>query len=197
MSVHIEIWEGGPSARITEMVNAHKRGLDCRVLRVSCVRWHCDPLKLKPEQQLAARYSTEMMAHISEIQRLSSHVAFAFDDIREGLISLVNLARSKGAGDSYLSVTDETIKAIRAPRVALTAGVEGKWSASADESGISMLDLVDVNQWREITHRQTAARAYEIAAKVWPRVQAAPTLRAAAEVLRQAGARLHGYCGMD
>lgn len=197
MSVHIQIWEGGPSARITDMVNAHRRGKECRVLRVSCVRWHCDPSKLNQEQQIAARYSTEMMAHVSELQRLSSHITFAFDDIREGLISLVNLARSKGASDSYLSVQEETIKAIKAPRVVLTAGVDRKWSAHADESGISMSDLVDVNMWAEITHGQTGARAYEIAARVWPDVQKAATLREAAEVLRKAGARLHGYCRMD
>ena len=75
----------------------------------------------------------------------------------------------------------------------------GVWSGEADEDGITMCDLKDrYNGWTEITPSgQSKARAYELAAKVWPHVQAAGTLADARDILRNAGCSLHGYCSMD
>lgn len=188
--LHIQTWSGSRTARITEMTNAGKRGKTCRVLRFSGVPF--DDCYATTKEQRDAVQITRDIGY--EIEHLSDTADF--DTVRALLLrKLVTFT----APDlpSMVQIYDEEIKGIDAPRETLTAGVPGKWSAGADEHGISLAQLDDVNQWREITSRQTHFAAYEIARKVWDRVLQAATLRDAAEILRGAGAKLHGYCGMD
>jgi hypothetical protein len=120
-----------------------------------------------------------------------------FGMVHDRVVDLVEAARSRGVPEGYLSVHDEEIRAIDAPKPLLTAGVVGVWSGAADERGIRLQALNDINQWTEITFNQTEAKAYAIAARVWPQVQKAATLSEARRILSDAGARLHGWCAMD
>jgi hypothetical protein len=103
------------------------------------------------------------------------------------------LAQSCGSCQS----AELTVRGVDAPKEPLQAGVEGKWSAGADESGVSLSQLDDVNEWREITHGQMPARAYELARKVWDRVKAARTRIEASDIPTAASCKLHGYCGLN
>ena len=120
-----------------------------------------------------------------------------FDEVRAKLIEIGIPVIEPCAERRLVQMYDEEIKGIDAPRPKLSAGIDGVWGAGADEKGISMEDYRDVNMWREITHNQTGPKAYDIAKKVWPEVEKAKTVYEAARILRDAGARLHGYCGMD
>lgn len=187
MSIHIQTWSGSSSARITDMTDAGKRGKMCHVLR-----FQGDPCTSRHDS--ASRIATfDIMRRIEALTPKDT-----YEYAQDVLTTLIEDARAAGVADWAVNVYHETIKAIRAPRPVLTAGVDGKWSASANEDGISMRQLDDINEWSEITpHDQSKVRAYELAAKVWPRVQAALSLRAAADILRDAGCKLHGYCAMD
>ena len=191
MGIHVQVWTGSRSARVTDMENAGKRGKLCRMLRFSGSGLAYSD-KLDDASKEAINYTNSILYYLEH-----EVGGIGYDEVRTKVLAFVAEARAKGVQEWALGVHDEEIKGIAAPREVLTAGVEGKWSASADEGGISMRQLDDPNEWSEITHRQTYARAYEIARKVWPDVQKAKTLRDAAEVLRGAGARLHGYCAMD
>lgn len=88
---------------------------------------------------------------------------------------------------------------VDAPVEKLTHCVEGVFGATADENGVSLSAHNDPwNEWREITSSsQSRTQAYRLAAKVWDRVKECLTLSEAAEVLRAAGCKLHGYCAID
>lgn len=192
MAIHIQTWTGTNSARITDMTDAGRRGCRCRVLRFQGAPWYAGPCET-PEQVAAREWTGRIMAEIVFLRGEPAN----FDRTAHAIRELMEAARAAGALSCYLSLSDESIRAIDAPRVPLTAGVAGHWSAGADETGISLRQLDDVNEWSEITHDQSPARAYAIAAKVWARVQSAATLREASAILCAAGARLHGYCAMD
>lgn len=92
---------------------------------------------------------------------------------------------------AYVNGTD-------APVPTLTAGVEGVWSAMADENGIAVNDLTDKhNEPAAITHRQKSSAAYKAARKCWGEVEKCATFHQACEVLRRNGAKLHSYCRVD
>jgi hypothetical protein len=191
--VHVRTWSGQDSARVTDMTHAGKAGKRCAVLRLSGAPWHEWAVKDNPVMLDAVQTSREMCRWLEEAEK--GGIPFAM--IRDRLMEMLDAARDRRVPESYLALHDEEIRAIDAPKPLLTAGVEGEWSASADEDGIHIRDLVSVNEWTEITHDQTNARAYAIAKSVWPQVQTAKTRHEASAILRAAGARLHGYCGMD
>lgn len=193
MTIHVRTWPGSGSFRITDMTGAGKRGRKCRVLRFSGTCADAWVAKGDALAEVAAKASREALDLAG---RLDGETPF--DDARAAVLGIISRARAAGVSEYLVAVYDEDIRAIDAPRPKLTASVEGVWSASAEEEGIPMEDLADRwNEWREITFGQTAARAYAIAARVWEKVQAAATLHEARGILLAAGAKLHGYCGMD
>ena len=200
--IHVKVWSGSRSARITNMDNAGKRGQFCNVLRISGTPWSPNGNGLAPEDRQALDWSQRVFDACYALAPSADHggilVEADYWAVRKIVCDLVQEARAAGVPEWACAVYDETCKGIHAPRTPLSAGVPGKWSGHADETGISLLALDDINEWAEITpHDQAKARAYEIAAKVWPKVQAAKTLSQAADILRTAGAKLHGYCRMD
>lgn len=199
--VHVKVWSGSRTARIIDMTNAGKIGKRCSTLRISGASWSASPFET--EDQKAARQASESL--IAQLEGLGEHVSnggqvldYDFEMLTGAVLHRVNAAHAAGSPESYLNAFGESIKGIHAPRRPLTAGVEGKWSAIADESGISMRQLDDVNEWSQITrHGQTGPQAYKLAAKVWDRVKQCSRMGEAAEILRAAGCKLHGYCAMD
>jgi hypothetical protein len=190
--IHVQIWDGSRSARLTDMTNAGKRGKTCRIYRFSGACWGYGS-NLNDLQRRAYDVTNHILHYLKAVVATES-----YDTVRDQVSFMVDEARHDGIPEGYVAGYDEEIKAIKAPRQVPTAGVAGVWGGHADEDGISLEDLKDPNMWREITHHdQSRVRAYEIAAKVWPQVQQAKTLHDAADILRAAGARLHGYCGMD
>ena len=190
MGIHINVWDGSRSARITDMTNAGKIGKVCRVLRFNGY-----PCGYGVPGGSEAAYNVTNQA-IGEIKELAP--SDTFEHAADLLAKLTADARAAGVSEGWFGVYEDTIKGIKAPREVLTAGVEGQWSASADVSGVSLMKLDDVNEWREITpSSQTGPRAYALAAKVWPAVRQAQTMRQASDILSAAGVKLHGYCGMD
>jgi hypothetical protein len=195
MAIHIQVWSGSCTARITDLRHAYRRGKTCRVLRVSGVPW--DPWSVNGDKvkEAAVSYTRYQMANFGEG---GFHPDGDFDVARAAVLNVIDQARKEGVPEGYLACFDETIRGIDAPREKLVAGVPGKWSGSADETGVCLLALDDVNEWAEVTHpSQTDSRAYDLARKVWHRVQQAATLHEAADLLREAGCRLHGYCRLD
>lgn len=189
--LYVRIWSGSASCWVCDMTDAGKRGRKCRVLRITGSPSSYGYLN-DPTAASAAQWTQEAL-YCAE--RLSTETSF--DDARGQLQAIVANAHAAGVPVGHLQAYDEEIRAVDAPKPSLTAGVEGKWSAGADERGIRLHALDDVNEWTESTHGQAESRAYAIAAKVWPQVEQALTLYEAATILRQAGARLHGYCGLD
>ena len=186
--VHLRTWTDSGTFTLTDMTNAGKRGKVCRTLRFSgghaC--WS------DGVGNLAAHHSLQIISMVEEAVATET-----FDTIRERVRDMVATARSEGVPADYLTSYDEKVRGIDAPRLTLTAGVDGVWSASADDDGVSLADLNDVNEWRECTHGQAETRAYDLARKVWGQVQAATTRHEASRILREAGCKLHGYCGLD
>jgi hypothetical protein len=192
MAIHVHVWKGSGSARVTDMSEAGRRGRKGRVLRVSGDgRDGCDA-RGNPVAVAAVEATRQILAFLERCDR-----GVSFAEACGTVEGLVALARGAGVPEGLLMTYREEIRAIDAPRPLLTAGVEGKWSAGADEDGIHLADLADVNEWREITFGQTKARAYDIARKVWDRVCQAKTLHEASRILTDVGAKLHGYCGLD
>lgn len=186
-NLHIQVWIGSQSARITEMKNAGMRGKTCRVLRIQG-----DPARWATTQsdkfREAAFVSTQIFSYIDKLTGDERFDGVVLD------IEALDTCKQKDC----VSVAIETVKGIDAAKEPLTAGVDGKWSASADADGVSLCQIDDVNQWAEITSsRQTCHQAYTCAAKVWDAVKTAKTLSEASGILRAAGCKLHGYCGMD
>jgi hypothetical protein len=185
MTIHVRVWSGTGSARVTDMTNAGKRGKACRVLRFS--GWM--PFGGEEFHQRCRDLCAQVLSYVQ-----AQPADADFDPVAARVREIV---QASGLPEHAVAVYDETIRGIDAPRPVLTAGVSGKWSASASEDGVSLRQLDDVNEWTEITHGQTPARAYDLAANVWPKVQAARTQVEASDILGAAGVRLHGYCGLD
>jgi hypothetical protein len=195
MATHTRTWIGSGQITLTDTTNAGKRGKVCRTLRVSGVAWGGFAYRLNCDGYDAARQCMEELA-----ATLPTGFSGAdFDDLAGLVLFAVAKARAAGANSALIEAHEGTVRGVDAPREPLTAGVEGKWVASASEEGVTLRQLDDVNLWTEITpsSRQTAARAYELARKVWDRVKAAATRRDASVILSAAGVKLHGFCGMD
>lgn len=171
--IHVQIWVGSETVQVTDMTNARKRGKKCRVVVVH-----------------GGEEAVNMVKKFD--------LATPYEIIRDAITELASDRKSRGMRmDTY----DEEIRGIDAPLPpcdTLTAGIEGVWSASAGNHGISIHNIADRwNEWTEITHGQTKARAYGIAKKVWHLVLKAETCHEAADILSQAGAKLHGFCAID
>lgn len=198
-TIHVQTWGGSCTARITDMMNAGKRGKRCRVLRFSGCPWGTG--QGTELQQLAKQFTNCIMHALIEYAegRLSLLSGQTFDEVREKIRWEVQEARNAGVPATYVEAYDDEIRGVDAPVAALTHVVEGVFGASADEGGVSLSAHNDpYNEWREITpSSQSKGQAYRLAAKVWTKVKECRTLSEASNVLRDAGCRLHGYCAMD
>lgn len=172
-TIHVRVWSGSMSARITEMQNAGKRGKTCRTLRLAG--------HYKPDDEVRWFFQ-ETLAKLSG---------------EESLDDVALMCRALKAGCPTFEFYEETIRGIDAPREVLTANVEGKFFASADEDGVSLGDLTDRFNEPRAYSRGSGSRAYGIAKKVWADVQAQATFYDAIRVLSGAGLDIHSYCGMD
>lgn len=188
MTINAQIWGGSGSVRIIDMTNAGKRGKTCRVFAVDGGATYTQNHDTAEWQAYwdFCRVLTDL--HGSDFaSRGGVNLDVDFDTI---------LAKAKELNASIHE--REAIRGIDAPKPELIAGIDGVWSASADEGGISMSDLTDQNNCpRQITFGQTNAAAYKLASKVWHKLADCKTMHEAGRVLSDAGCRLHYYCAMD
>lgn len=189
MPIHIQIWTGSRSARVTDMTNASKRGKTCRVLRFS----GCDLIASMPESHRGAELTDEMLGRLEGIDAGTD-----FDAVAELLNNAAQHARDCEVSEHWFRVCeDDPIRAIDAPKPKLEAGND-KWTGWADNEGIHLRDWTDrFNEPCACTFKQTASKAYSLASKVWGKVKEAETMHAASEVLREAGCKLHHWCAVD
>lgn len=177
--INIKSWASAGNATITDMTNAGKRGKMCRRVRFAgeCYAEGTD-----------RSLTLEIVERLRELSE--SKIVKSFEEALSWLKFKI-----KGSG---LKIYEEEIKGIRAPREELSFTLEGVWSISIDESGVSLADLADRNnEPRMITTRQSANTAYNKARKVWEEVKKAKTMSQAGNVLSEAGCQLHYYCAMD
>ena len=189
--IHVQTWSGSCTARITDMANAGKRGKTCRVLRFSGCPW---PSGTGNDLQQRGRQATADI-----LQAIEGFTPDRdFDMVAALLQAAIQKARNDGIPESHVAAYPEELKGIHAPVPRLTASGEG-WSASADESGISVNDDADAyNMPCMITPSgQTNNQSYKLAAKVWEQVKAATSFHDVGDILRAAGCKLHYYCRMD
>jgi hypothetical protein len=187
--IHIQKWTGGPSFRITDMTNAGKRGKTCRTFSWQGCRYN--GAVTMETQKYADADSASLQTEVL-IDGFKPEMDF------DEAVKAIQATMEKYPAEAFISTHTGEIKGIEAPRQKLTAGIEGVWSGSADENGISLADLTDRNnEPREITHDQSHAKAYDLARRVWLRVMQARTMHEAAEILQGAGCKLHYYCAMD
>jgi hypothetical protein len=185
-SIHVRTWTGSESVRITDMANAGKRGKRCRVIRFQGWRPSAGDATARAAADLCATV-------IGWAEHLD--LATSFDSVAAELRAMVQAAALPA---HCAGIHEEEIRGIDAPRPRLTAGLDGVWSGSVDESGVSLSDHTDrFNEPAACTHNQSEARAYDLAARVWPRVRACRTMSEAKDVLRAAGCRLHYWCRVD
>lgn len=179
--IHIKTFRGGGDATVIDMTQAHKRGKTCRRFRAIGA---------------ARTYDTDADRNATGAM-LAAADALTDEATYDGAVAAIRAAAA-GYGATLISFFEDTIRAVDAPLPRLVAGVDGVWSGSADETGISLADLTDrANEPRAITHNQSNRAAYARAAKCWPQVCAAKTMYEADRILTAAGCRLHGYCAMD
>lgn len=190
--IHVRTWSGSCAARIIDMTNAGKRGKCCRVLHFSGAPW--SSWEGDDIQQKAKQYTMEIIRHIEALD-----LATSFDAARAVITNYVAKAHADRIPATYVNTDDREIRGIDAPVPELVHTVTGIFSAGADETGVSLHALNDpYNEWTLITaHGQKKSHAYRLAAKVWRTVQKCETLRAASDVLREAGCKLHGFCAVD
>ncbi len=190
--IHIQTWKGGPSARITDMTNAGKRGKVCRTFHWQGYRWNGarDAENKRYHDNASASLQTEVMID----RELTAEM-----DYNSAVLAIRASMAKWPAEERFVSVREDTIKGIDAPREKLTAGVDGVWSGGAGENGIHLADLTDQNNDPRIItpSSQSSARAYDLARKVWFRVMQAKTMHEASEILGGAGCKLRYYCAMD
>lgn len=178
--INVRTWIGSKCATIVDMTNAGKRGKKCATLRFrgySCTS----------EDEFGSQAITDSIMYFIEKLTGSESIEQVRAEIERQIV-----------GCPRVFVYPEEMRGIDAPRPTLTAGVEGKWSAYADRDGVTIADLSDrMNDPRCITHDQSRARAYDIAARTWSKVTACATFSEAWTLLSDAGCSLHYYCAMD
>lgn len=192
--IHVQIFRAACNGRITETINAGKRGKTCRQIRFSGL----DNAHIwgRPDD-FALTVAAHTRGVIAFLGRAAADPDYTFDIVEAGLCVLIDAARAAGIGREMLEYSEGSIRGIDAPVPLLTAQGDG-WHARADDRGISLSDDSDRhNEPAMITTRQTHNQAYRLAAKVWQRVQAAVSFHQAGEILTAAGCRLHYYCRMD
>lgn len=202
MKIHVQTWQGSGSAQIVDMTNAGKAGKLCRVLRV--MGWYnmtCGSSETNPEAVKAHRQTGRVMMYLAKLATgdICGHACNVVEADFDAVAKQIETILADEDKTAHVSTYREEIKGIRAPRPVLTAGVQGQFSASADEDGISICDHVDqYNLPRMITpSRQSGSKAYKLAAKVWAAVEQATSFREAGDILSAAGCQLHYYCAMD
>jgi len=185
--IRVQTWHGSATVRVTEMENAGKRGKACRVFRF--LGWL--PYSPATEQARLTYDVTLQVLHYADSIRPSDD----FDAVKAHITDMVKCA---GLPDHLLTTAEETCRGVDAPKEVLTAGIKDVWSASIDENGVSVSDLVDqYNLPCAITHKQSKAEAYRLARRVWDRVRECRSFSEATDVLCAAGCRLHYFCSMD
>jgi hypothetical protein len=198
MTIHIRTWIGG-HATVTDMTNAGRRGKKCRVLRFSGVPWLHYVVADDPVRLVAVDLTRDVLYYLGGLPGSAPQFGHdaTFDQVRDMVNTVVSAGRKLGVPEGLVALYDEEIRGIDAPRPLLQAGVDGAWSASADEDGVILHDLQDINEWTEISRGQTGATAYELARKVWDQIRTARTRHEASKILTESGVRLHGFCGLD
>ena len=192
--IHVRTWPGSGTATVTEMVNAGKRGKTCRTLRFG--GWRPGyAAGGSPE----ARCGDFCGGVCHWLATLSLHTDFeAVRDELRGRLETYRAADPSAALAFGVSLAEHETRGVDAPKVELTAGVEGVWSAIASGEGVTIHALDDVNEWTEITpSRQHANVAYRCAAKVWADVRRAKGRHEVRAILEAAGCKFHGFCGRD
>lgn len=188
MTIHVRTWQHSPNATITDMADAWKRGKRCRQIRwTGCAPPFAPDAAGEGWQRVWALFRwLESLPESADFDAVAAEL--------RARMAADGLPESRSA-----AYWDESIRAIDAPRPKLVAGVEGKWSASANESGVTVNEDADsYNLPCCITHHgQKDSAAYRIAAKVWDAVKACRTFSEAVDTLRAAGWRSHYYCRMD
>lgn len=193
MPVNIRVWSGSRSARIVDMTNAHKIGKKCRVFYFEgcACSWSSDPIV-----HLSINATHDVMQEVNPTTDHEVSNDVTFDDLVARVKAKIDKHSAEGA--KWISSRESEIRGVDAPReVMFHLSSDKKFSVQIDDSGVTLCALDDVNEWREITSRQSHAKAYVLARKVWDKVTKASTRYEATEILRAAGCNLHGYCGLD
>jgi hypothetical protein len=203
--IHVQNWTGSESVAVVDMANAGKRGKTCRSFHFSGPGYYGAPDAVK---QVGYKIVSMILKLAGKSWANNDHVEEVIDGDYDAVLASVRQiiadAAAAGVDPSAFNIYERVMKGINAPKPKLQV-VSDKWSARVDDSGICLADLVDANnEPRMITpsHRQTHAKAYAIAAKVWPKLVALAadknsTMHRAGDVLGEAGAKLHYYCAMD
>ncbi len=199
--IHVRNWTGDGSVTVTDMANAGKRGKVCQSFHQQ--GHHYAGSREDAANMASQRGILDIASYLAKLtgkkfgESINMVVDGNYAEVVAEISRIAAEAKANGAYSWSLNSHSDEIKGINAPKPKLVAGND-KFSAGADNDGIHLADLTDrFNEPREITSGQTNARAYEIAAKVWDRVQAAEDFRQASNILSAAGARLHYYCAMD
>lgn len=190
--IDVRTWNGSRSATMTDMSNAGKRGKRCAVLRFSGVSY---PGSSDLAKQ--AILATDEIMDVIEGFKTSETLDFG---TAAGIVeAMVAHARKAGIPEGYVSSYRDEVRGVDAPVPKLVHCVPGVFSAVADNDGLTLTDLADhYNEWTEITpSSQQNSHAYRLAAKVWSSVAQCSNLHDAANVLRAAGCKLHGFCAVD
>lgn len=193
--IHIQIWSGTGSMRIVDMANASKRGKTCNAfcVRGEQPRWVSED---RTEQRAAMHYTRAIRLLVGGDEARGVREV-KYEELLAQVQGLVAQARADGVNENWLSIHLETVRGIDAPKPRLEFSND-KFSACADEEGIHLSDLVDQNNLPAMcTFKQSGAKAYDIAAKVWDKVKTAKSMYDAGSILSGAGARLHSWCRMD
>lgn len=176
--INVRTWSGSQTACVTDMTNAGKRGKTCRTVHVSFAGFG---------QKDEDGYGEWLHAVNTVIPSLDT-AETSFDDVMTYLRALAAVAK--------VELRERTIRGVDAPKPVLMASGP-KFAASANEEGISIACLVDHNNLPKGYSRGSAARAYAIAAKVFPTLTPDMGMHAVASALSAAGADMHTYCAMD
>lgn len=191
MTVHVQVWLGSGSARITDMTNAGKKGKTCRVLRFNGF------LGLRHNAELNQAY--DITLGVLELLKPGRPIRGQNFDTACALVNAeIDQARAAGVSEHLVATYLEEVRGVDAPLPLLVAGND-KWSGKADETGVFLRDLTDLNNEPAMTNRhgQKNSQAYKLAAKVWGQMAGCKTMHEASEVLSAAGVKLHYWCMVD
>lgn len=175
-TIHVRLWSGQLSARITEMANSGKAGKTCRAISFGISRTCGDG------------YGEVLNFFRNTLPGLTGD---------ESLDDVAILGRALKSISPDFRMDEETIRGVDAPVVELRAGIQRKWFARADENGVELGDLTDQMNEPRSSSRGSANRAYKAAAKVWAKLAGVETYSEARRVLEAAGLDLHSYCAID
>lgn len=197
MPVHVHLFSRGGSITITDATNAEKRGKSCDVIGV----YGSDDFHTEHDCRKVSRFLVDWATGLD-----TKNVSFA--ECEQFIRAYLSTEGSEGDlwvegkwgvnRNHTIVIEKKTIRGVDFPKEVLTAGVDGKWSGSAGDDGVSLSDEVDqYNLPARATFGQSANAAYKIAKSVWPQVEKAASFDEASRILSDAGCRLHYWCRMD